>query len=380
MRYSELDPRLAAAVKTAIGPGKPARDFLRLAPVVGGGDVPEQKPVLMTSDEFTRNFIPPDYLIDGMMQRRFLYSLTAPTGSGKTAIMLRLAYSIALGQPIDRYQIEASGPVCYFAGENPDDVRMRWIAMSEELGFDRETIDAHFIEGIFKLEGIKEEVARKAREIGCEWASVLVDTNSAYFQYADENSNVDAGKQGRLLRSLVKLPGGPTVIAACHPTKTADPDNLLPRGGGAFVAEMDGNLVCRKSGSVTEMHWQGKFRGVDFDPIAFNLPIIRATALRDSKDRIIPTVMAKPLTDAEHGTMNKEARTDENRALLLLYATTEQLSLAGIAAKLGCPKGTAQKIIDRLREAKLVRYSRGEWRVTDLGGKEAKNLGGTRPK
>jgi Mn-dependent DtxR family transcriptional regulator len=78
--------------------------------------------------------------------------------------------------------------------------------------------------------------------------------------------------------------------------------------------------------------------------------------------------------------MNKEARTDENRALLLLYATTEQLSLAGIAAKLGWPKGTAQKIIDRLREAKLVRYSRGEWRVTELGEKEAKNLGGTRPK
>jgi AAA domain len=295
----ELDPRLAAAVKMALGPGKPARDFLKLAPVVplqkpgipsGGGDVSEQKPALMTSDEFTRNFIPPDYLIDGMLQRRFLYSLTAPTGSGKTAIMLRLAYSIALCQAIGRYQIEAAGPVCYLAGENPDDVRMRWIAMSEELGFDRETIDVHFIEGIFKLEGIKEEAARKAMEIGCEWASVLVDTNSAYFQYADENSNTDAGKQGRLLRSLVKLPGGPTVIAACHPTKTADPDNLLPRGGGAFVAEMDGNLVCRKSGTVTEMRWQGKFRGVDFDPIAFNLPIIRATALRDSKDRIIPTV------------------------------------------------------------------------------------------
>ena len=39
MRYSELDPRLAAAVKTALGPGKPARDFQKLAPVV-----PLQKP------------------------------------------------------------------------------------------------------------------------------------------------------------------------------------------------------------------------------------------------------------------------------------------------------------------------------------------------
>ena len=90
-----------------------------------------------------------------------------------------------------------------------------------------------------------------------------------------------------MLRTLVGLPGGPTVVAACHPTKNADPDNLLPRGGGAFVAEVDGNLVCRKEGDVSEMHWQGKFRGVDFDPAAFQLREVRAQTLRDSKGRLI---------------------------------------------------------------------------------------------
>jgi hypothetical protein len=37
---------------------------------------------------FLKGFIPPDYLIDGILQRRFIYSLTAPTGGGKTAIAL----------------------------------------------------------------------------------------------------------------------------------------------------------------------------------------------------------------------------------------------------------------------------------------------------
>jgi hypothetical protein len=42
------------------------------------------------------------------------------------------------------------------------------------------------------------------------------------------------------------MPGGPCVLVACHPPKNAGDDNLLPRGGGAFIAEMDGNLTGRK--------------------------------------------------------------------------------------------------------------------------------------
>jgi hypothetical protein len=54
-----------------------------------------------------------------------------------------------------------------------------------------------------------------------------------------------------MLRSFVDLPGGPTVLVTCHPVKNPNPENLLPRGGGSFVAEMDGNLVCLKhSGSM----------------------------------------------------------------------------------------------------------------------------------
>jgi len=56
------------------------------------------------------------------------------------------------------------------------------------------------------------------------------------------------------MRSLTELQGGPTVLVLCHPTKNATADNLIPRGGGSFIAEIDGNLCARKSDSAVELH------------------------------------------------------------------------------------------------------------------------------
>ena len=78
--------------------------------------------LVKSSAEFVRGFVPPDYAIDGLVQRRFLYSLTAPTGHGKTAIALLFAASKALGRSVGNRDVDP-GRVLYLAGENPDDVR-----------------------------------------------------------------------------------------------------------------------------------------------------------------------------------------------------------------------------------------------------------------
>ena len=56
----------------------------------------EVRPAILPKAEFLKGFVPPDYIIDGMLQRRFIYSLTGQTGHAKTAIALVLANKVAL--------------------------------------------------------------------------------------------------------------------------------------------------------------------------------------------------------------------------------------------------------------------------------------------
>jgi hypothetical protein len=110
----------------------------------------EPKKLIVSSHRFVSDFTPPDYSIDGIAQRRYIYSLTAPTGGGKTAIALLFAAHKATGWSLGNVDVPR-GRVLYLAGENPDDVRMRWLAMSEHLSFDVDEIDAHFVVGRLTL-------------------------------------------------------------------------------------------------------------------------------------------------------------------------------------------------------------------------------------
>lgn len=217
-------------------------DLLRHAPPIEA-EAPQR--LVKSSAEFLAGFVPPDYLIDGLVQRRFLYSVTAPTGHGKTAVALLVSAHKALGLPIGKHDVDA-GRVLYFAGENPDDVRMRWIALSERMGFDPETIDVHFLEGTFKVSELIDRIKQEVRDLGGV-SLIVVDTSAAYFEGDEENGNVQAGSHARLFRQLLKFPGEPRALILCHPVKNAQQDSLLPRGGGAFIAEVDGNLTCWKT-------------------------------------------------------------------------------------------------------------------------------------
>src|SRR5262249_40868781 len=133
---------------------------------------------------------------------------------------------------------------------------------------------------------------------------------------------------------LVSLPGGPCVIVNCHTPKGATDDNLLPRGGGAFLAEVDGNLTVRKDDSMVELHWQGKFRGPDFAPLAFQLRTVTTERLKDSKGRVIPTVIAGALSEAGQEELAAVARGQENQLLEALSAN-EGASYADLARRIG---------------------------------------------
>ena len=249
--------------------------------------------------------MPPDYLIDGLMLRKNVYSMTGRTGDGKTAVALRFAAHVSAGLSIGGMNVE-KGRVVFFAGENPDDVRTRWVKLCEEMKLDPDAMNVFFLVGTPPISKDEIRYLIEADVAVCGPVTlVIVDTSAAYYSGDDENDNKQMGEHARMLRSFVNLSGNPTVLTTCHPTKNPDMTNLLPRGGGAFIAEMDGNLVAiRERGSmlvVIDTH--GKFRGPEFAPFAFKLVEGTSERLKDSKGRLIWTVFAVPVSDAERVVM-----------------------------------------------------------------------------
>lgn len=328
-------------------------------------------PLLIASGDFVRGFVPPDYLIDGIMQSGFLYSLTGQTGAGKTAVALLLAANTAIGEPFAGRETK-QGRVFYFAGENPDDVTMRWIGLCHALRLDANDLDVHFIRGVFDIDEFLDHIRAEADRLGGV-GLIVVDTTAAYFLGTDENSNVEMGKYARLLRELAQLPWRPAVLAASHPVKNAAADNLLPRGGGAFLNELDGNLTLAKRGESSALHWQGKHRGPDFAPLLFDMRAVTAPDLVDSRGRDIPTVLAVPVGEAEVA-QRADAGSRDDELMLFAIRQNGNRSLRDLAEALGWEdesgepdKGRAHNSTDRLKRAHFITYELRAWKLTKKG-------------
>jgi hypothetical protein len=266
--------------------------------------------LIQSSAEFIETFECPDPLIEGILMRRFIYALTGHVAKGKTAVALLWAAVIALGRALGNLEVE-QGKVLYLAGENYVDVQMRWLAMSQQMDFDLNTIPVYFRAGRFKLSEKIDQLRREVDELGGV-DLIIVDSSTAFFEGDDENSNTQALDHAVELRELTTFKGEPAVLVLCHPPKNAGDDNLQPRGGGALIAEWDGNLSVTKDGSVTTVHWQIKIRGPDFVPVNFLLRTVTHERLKTKKGKLMPTVIAEPLSVVRQEEMHKVARNEED--------------------------------------------------------------------
>jgi hypothetical protein len=319
---------------------------------------PEER-LLLSSAEFIQNFEAPDPLIEGIIMRKFIYALTGHVSKGKTAGALLFAAHIGLGKMLGDLEVE-QGRVLYFAGENYVDIQMRWIAMAQQMDFDVETIPVHFRRGRFKLSKKMDQLRVEVDQLGGV-DFIIVDGSSAFFEGDDENSNAQAGTHAIRLRELTTLKGEPGVLVLCHPPKNAGDDNLQPRGGGAMIAEWDGNLTATKDGSVTTIHWQIKIRGPDFAPLSFLLRTVTHERLVSKTGKLMPTVIAEPLSEAREEEMRKIARNEEDLVLEEI-GNHPHSSQADIARQLGwlnfkgeIQKGKSSPHCQRAQEAEIDR-------------------------
>ena len=144
-------------------------------------------PLLLTAAQFVAGFSPPAYLIDGILQRGYLYSLTARTGHGKTAIAMYIAQCIARGQAMHGCPVKG-GTVLICAGENPDDIRARFLVLAQAYGFVPENIKIRFIAGVVNIAAELPRIRVEAALID-DLVLVIVDTAAAYFPGDETNSN-----------------------------------------------------------------------------------------------------------------------------------------------------------------------------------------------
>jgi hypothetical protein len=339
------------------------------------GTYKDRSPLFIkTSKQFVTDFVPPDYIVDGLLQEGFLYSLTGATGAGKTAITLRLAASTALGVVFAGRETKRRR-VLYLAAENPDDVRMRWIALSQHMHFDVDAIEVFFVEGVFKISEAKDRLREEAEKLGGDFGLVIIDTSPVFYEGDDENNRTQQGRHAEMLRDLISvIPGKPAVVANCHPVKNASPDNLLPAGGGNFLNQVDGNLTAAKTDSTTELHTQGKFRGVEFAPMHFLIKTVTHQDVKDSRGRLIPTVICEWVSDKEKENIAAKVVSDQD-AVLKIISDDPKATQPSIATKMnwklytGEPnKMRAGRCIKALLKHKLINETRqGNYVLTDEG-------------
>ena len=334
--------------------------------------------VIRSEDEFVKSLEIPDPIVDGLIARGRSYSLTANTGHAKTALASYLMCAVSEPEAMPWERVHDKCDVLFCSGENPDDLKMRILGHRNEnpklQGSGR-----YYIEGIFDLEHSYTSIKEKAAIIP-DLGLIIIDTKQAFQTIENDNDNAENLRFASACRKLTFLPSRPAVVVLCHPIKNASKENLVPRGGSSYLNEVDGNLSQWRSGEIVTLHWSGKFRGRDFDPIKFKLKTATHPVLLDRYGRKIETVILERLHDLDADELRKETLKLEDKVLLSVYKYPEQ-SIADRCFDCGlkndkneAQKSTMHRLLQALSEQKFIKKVRRRWELTPAGKKEVERL------
>jgi energy-coupling factor transporter ATP-binding protein EcfA2 len=338
-------------------------------------------PNVMSAAAFLGAFKPIESIIEGLpIPRGGVTALTGMTGSGKTTLCTAIEGSLITGKLFAGRRI-TQGCVLVLAGENPDDYAMHLMATAQDAGIATADLENLFVvAGVFAL--AKGLAPLKRALAGCELVAVIVDTSVAFNGRGDENGNIEQHDHAIDLRSLTTLPGNPAVVVLCHPKLNPTRETLYPRGGGAFMNEIDANLTVWKDPSgIHTLHWCGKIRGSNFDPIDFEMVPVELAGHKDHRGNPIVSTAARHVSHERAEVIESKALSDENTLLLAMWRNSGA-SVSTLAMKCGWTSATSQpqksrvdRLIKGLFEQKLVSKDRnGSWCLTPKGIKAAEEV------
>jgi len=326
-----------------------------------------------TLAEFVAEYVPLAYTVDPIIRGGSLYTLTARTGHGKTALLVIMALAVATGRrDILNLEVE-KGRVAYLTAENPDDARMRFMIACYLLNIDFPEVLERIV--ILDRRERPEDIAATLTKLAKQepFAAVLMDTLAAFFDGKDSNDAVEGGEFLRRMRPLTRVEGRPAVIVAAHPIKNAAEDNLNPYGSGAILNEVDGNLTLwqQPSTGLVRLYWQGKIRGLDFEPLLFRFEITGSPDVLDAKGRQVQLPTMRP-SSAEAAEEREQASVNKDVALLKAMQADPGGTLRDWATSTGITRSSIERALARLampKAGKLVANTLGKWSMTKAGVK-----------
>jgi archaellum biogenesis ATPase FlaH len=320
-----------------------------------------------SSADFLSDLQPLEYLIDGLLPTGVAYSLTGHAGHGKTTLALQFAICVARGEMFADRET-SKGKVLILAGENPYNVKWQYAAAIAARNLKPSDVDIHFVQGRFS---IKEwtDVLRSKMEQMPDLKLVIVDSLQAFFEGDNDNDNTQMVEMAHKLRNLCKTSQRPALLIIAHPAgKVPSKDNLVPRGGGAFLNEIDGNLtVWSQDASQQTLHHSQKFRGAGFDPMEWVMQIHEFPHLADIHGTPLKLPVSRPETHTERTGREKQSDT-----ILRQYLETvddkKPLSVREGAAQFGVSRYRMEMVISTAKSENLIKRYAKTYVLTD-GGK-----------
>ncbi|MGC1861905.1 MAG: AAA family ATPase [Methylocystis sp.] len=323
-----------------------------------------------TAARFCGEYVPLAYTVEPLMRSASLYALTARTGAGKTAFNVVVALAVATGRQDILNREVVNGRVAYLACENPDDIRMRFKIAAYLLNIDLDELGDRLLILDFraKPEAVHAELKRLAEQE--PFALVIVDTLAAFFDGDNINDAVQGGQFMRRLRPLTQIAGLPSVLVAAHPVKNASEEALVPYGSGAILNEIDGNLTLWKNPQtgLVSLHWQGKLRGLEFEPVPFRFEIMGCPDILDAKGREVQLPTLRPASE-QAAEDRQQAELDGDYSLLRAMLANPAAPQSEYAAAIGCSKSSINRRLQRLAREKLVQQFLEKWSLTEKGKK-----------
>jgi len=329
-----------------------------------------------SSADFLADLQPLEYLVDGILPSGVVYSLTGFAGHGKTTLALQFALSIAQGETFSDRDT-SKGAVLVLAGENPYNVKWQYAAALAARGLNAADVDIHWIQGRFSVDQFSEVVRAKMRQIP-NLKLVIVDSLQAFFEGDNDNDNSQMVTMAHKMRELANIETRPAMLVIAHPAgKTPSKDNLVPRGGGAFLNEIDGNLtVWSQDASQQTLHHSQKFRGAGFDPLEWVMQIHEFDHLTDIHGTPLKLPVSRPEMAIER--VNREVKMDSLLKQYLDWVDQARIpSERDAAVQWMVSRRKVRAVIDTAKDEKLIKRHAKTYVLTQ-GGKdflEAENAG-----